>query len=363
MHSVLHFGSVPVGEGKPCVVIAEGCDNHGGSLTKAKEMAAAAKESGADIIKFQLHLPDEEMVKDEMDKVSSGGAFKKWGSLYGFIKAQQLSAEGHAELMAYCRKIGIQYLCTPFSLRAAELLRDMGATAFKIGSGETEDLPMLEEVAKMGKPMMIATGMTTKEELDGTVASMRAIGVPFCLAHCISVYPVKRLKDLHFGTIVVYRERYGVPVGWSDHTPPEGIIDEESGRKFSEDEILAVALGCGAKFIEKHFTLDRTTPDADSYFSHDPKTLKGLVQNVRLWESALKERDGVLKGEEGVRLWAKRSLVAIADITRGTPLTRELFTSKRPGVGVLSKGYKAVLGKKASRDIAAGEIIYPKDLL
>lgn len=363
MSTVLHFGSVPIGEGKPCVVIAEGCDNHGGILTKAKEMAAAAKESGADIIKFQLHLPDEEMVKNEMDKVSSGGVFNKWGSLYGFIKAHQLSAEGHAELMAYCKKIGIQYLCTPFSLKAAELLKEMGASALKIGSGETEDLPMLEEVAKMGRPMMIATGMTTKEELDETVATMRAIGVPFCLAHCISVYPVRRLKDLYFGTISAYRERYNVPVGWSDHTPPEGITDEESGRQFSENEILAVALGCGAKFIEKHFTLDRTTNDADSYFSHDPKTLKGLVQNIRLWERALKEREGVLKGEEGVRLWAKRSLVAAREIPRGTPLTRELFTSKRPGVGILSKGYKAVLGKRVARDIMSGEIIYPKDLL
>lgn len=363
MSQALHFGSVLVGDKEPCVIIAEGCDNHGGILTKAKEMAAAAKEVGADIIKFQLHLPNEEMVKDEMEKVSSGGAFKKWGSLYGFIKVHQLSVEGHADLMVYCKKIGIQYLCTPFSLKAAELLRDMGASAFKIGSGETEDLPMLEEVAKMGKPMMIATGMTTREELDGTVATMRATGTPFCLAHCISVYPVKRLKDLHFGTIAAYRGRYGVPVGWSDHTSPEGITDEESGRQFSENEILAVALGCGAKFIEKHFTLDRATKDADSYFSHDPKTLKGLVQNVRLWERALKERDGVLKGEEGVRLWAKRSLVAAKKISRGTPLSRELFTSKRPGVGILSKGYKAVLGKRAARDIAAGEIIYPRDVL
>src|SRR3989338_7823867 len=139
----IKIGKIEIGEGYPAAIIAEGCDNHGGSLAKAKEM-----------------------VQSEIEKVAADGIFKKWGSLYGFVEKFLLKPEEHAELKDYCEKIGIQYLCTPFSLKAAQLLNEMGAEGFKIGSGETEDLPMIEEVAKFGKPMMISTGMTTLEELD-----------------------------------------------------------------------------------------------------------------------------------------------------------------------------------------------------
>ncbi|MBI2024358.1 N-acetylneuraminate synthase family protein [Candidatus Giovannonibacteria bacterium] len=362
MANEIKFGKITIGEGQPAAIIAEGCDNHGGSLSKAKEMAQAAKESGADIIKFQLHIPEEEMVKSEIEKVAAYGIFKKWGSLYGFVEKYQLKPEEHKELMNYCEKIGIQYLCTPFSLRAAELLNEMGAVGYKIGSGETEDLPMIEEVAKMGKPMMISTGMTTLDELDKAVSSVKYLNSNLCLAHCISTYPIKALSILKFGTIPHYKKRYEVPIGWSDHSAPEGIYDEELGRQIPEAEILAVALGSGAAFIEKHFTLDRSTDDADSFFSHDPVTLKNLVKNVRHWEAALKVRNEVLKEEEPVRLWAKRSLVAVSDIPAGAGLERKMFTSKRPGTGIRSFEYKSYLGKKTLRDIKRGEIIRADDL-
>src|SRR3989344_2536536 len=172
MHSeqlkAIAIGSVPLGEDHPCVVIAEGGDNHRGSLALAQEMAQAAKEAGARIIKFQLHLPDEEMVKEKMEE-TSGAMFSKWGSLYGFIQKNLLSVDDHVRLMEYCNKIGIEYFCTPFSLKAAEILRDMGASAFKVGSGETEDLPFIEELAKMKKHMIVSTCMSTWEEIGLTV--------------------------------------------------------------------------------------------------------------------------------------------------------------------------------------------------
>ncbi|OGF81827.1 hypothetical protein A2W48_00455 [Candidatus Giovannonibacteria bacterium RIFCSPHIGHO2_12_44_12] len=357
----IKIGKIEIGEGYPAAIIAEGCDNHGGSLAKAKEMAHAAKEAGADIIKFQLHLPDEEMVKSEIEKVADDGIFKKWGSLYGFVEKFLLKPEEHAELKDYCEKIGIQYLCTPFSLKAAQLLNEMGAEGFKIGSGETEDLPMIEEVAKFGKPMMISTGMTTLEELDAAVNAVKAINPQLCLAHCISTYPIKALSTLKFGTIPYYQKRYGVPIGWSDHSAPEGIYDEELRRQIPEAEILAVALGSGATFIEKHFTLDRNADDGDSFFSHDPSTLKNLVKNVRHWEEALASRNEILKAEEWVRLWAKRSLVAAADIPVGAALSRAMFTSKRPGTGIRSKDYKSFLGRKTARAIQKGEMLRIED--
>src|SRR3989338_8189357 len=303
--NTIQIGKVEIGEGRPAAIIAEGCDNHMGSLSRAKEMAQAAKESGADIIKFQLHLPEEEMVKPEIEKLTSTPFFSKWGSLYGFVEKFLLKPEEHAQLKDYCDKIGIQYFCTPFSLKAAQLLNEMGAEAFKIGSGETEDLPMIEEVAKFGKPMMVSTGMTSLDELDLTANTLKSHNTPFCLAHCISVYPIKSRSTLKFGTIPYYQKRYGVPIGWSDHSAPEGIYDEELRRQIPEAEILAVALGSGATFIEKHFTLDRNADDGDSFFSHDPSTLKNLVKNVRHWEEALASRNEILKAEEWVRLWAK----------------------------------------------------------
>src|SRR3989344_2960701 len=147
IHREIKIGNVSIGEDVPFLVIPEAGDNHHGQLSEAKEIAHAAKEAGASIIKFQLHLPDEEMDHEGMRKTSSE-MFKKWGDLYGFIEQNQLLAEDHAELIRYCEKIGIQYFCTPFSAKAAEILTEIGGDAvFKIGSGETEDLTMIEKVA------------------------------------------------------------------------------------------------------------------------------------------------------------------------------------------------------------------------
>lgn len=346
----IKIGNVEFGLKKPCVMIAEGCDNHGGSLVKAKELAHAAKESGAHMIKFQLHLPNEEMLKPEMEETSSE-MFAKWGSLWGFVEQNLISPDDHYELMRYCRQIGIQYFCTPFSLKAAELLNEMGVEGFKIGSGETEDLPMLEETAKMGKPMMIATGMTRLDEVDNMVEAISPLlGPQLMLAHCISCYSPKTLKELNLGCISMLRERYNLITGLSDHTPPEGAKDA-SGMLVSEEKLMSAALGQGACFIEKHFTLDRNTPDADSRFSHDPNTLKRLADYVRNFEDALNSERDIFENEKPVWIWAKRSLVSVCDIPTGTKITREMLTSKRPGTGIRSKDYKQIIGKTAKENI------------
>ena len=359
-HTKIEIGSVRIGSGERGVVIPEGCDHHRGELSLAKEIAHAAKEAGAKIIKFQLHLPDEEMVEREMIK-TSGAMFSKWGSLYGFIKENLLSPESHKELMDYCRKIGIQYFCTPFSLKAAEMLRDMGAEGFKIGSGETEDLPFIEEAAKMGKSMIVSTGMSTWNEVDLTVAAIKKIGTPFALAHCISIYSPTVTIQLNMGVIRDFQDRYGVVVGLSDHTPPEGVKDS-SGRRVAQEETIWGAIGAGAKFVEKHFTLDRNAPDADSKFSLDPKALRDLIATVKAAEEAFGHTRDVLEEERPVWIWAKRSVVAARDIKKGTALARDMITSKRPGTGIRSKDYHSIMGRHAVRDIKKGEILNPEDI-
>lgn len=350
MAEEVQIGKIVFGPDKPCAVIAEACDNHHGSLAEAKALAYAAKESGADIVKFQLHLPEEEMLKKEIEE-TSGKMFSKWGSLWGFIEQNLLSPDAHHELMRYCEEIGIQYLCTPFSLKAAQLLDAMGACAFKIGSGETEDLPMLEEIAKMQKPIILSTGMTELDELDAAAALIRAHNTPFLLAHCISDYSPKRPEELHLGCISMLTRRYGVVTGLSDHTPPEGIIGA-GGRKISEESIIWTALSQGAKFIEKHFTLDRqNSSDADSRFSHEPKTLRNLVAYAKDCESALNNERKVFDNERPVWIWAKRSLVSARDIPAGAIITRDMLASKRPGTGIRSKFFTDVIGKKAVKNI------------
>lgn len=356
----IKLGTLTIGEGFPCVVIAEGCDNHLRRVSRAKEMAHAAKEAGADIIKWQMHIPEEEMVR-EAAIAASKEMLSKWGSIWDYVVNFALPVEAHSELKEYCEKIGIMYLCTPFSLKAAQILNGMGVAGFKIGSGETDDLPLLEEVAAYGKPMLVSTGMSELNEIDATVTAVRSRGTSLALAHCMSIYGGYKVDRLQLGVISALRERYHVPVGLSDHTPPEGVSDPD-GTHVSEEAGVFAAISQGACFIEKHFTLDRAQPDADSCFSHDPKTLARLVRTVRAAERALGDERRVYPEEAPVALWAKRSLVAARDIPRGSVIVRDMLTSKRPGTGIRSRLYANVLGRTVLRDLTAGELIQWDDV-
>lgn len=343
--NTIELHHIPIGDEYPCVVIPEGCDNHMGSLNRAKRMAEAAKKAGADIIKWQLHLPEEEMVKDEAIKASKK-MLKKWGSIWHFVVKFQLSVDDHYKLKKFCENIGIQYFCTPFSLKAAQILNEMGVSGFKIGSGETEDLPMIEEVAKMKKPMIVSTGMSDLSEVDLTVNALRKAHCPFALAHCMSIYAGQGASQLNYGVIPLFKERYGIPVGLSDHTPPDPI-KAENGIAVSHEARMWAAVHQGANFIEKHFTLDRKQPDADSCFSLNPTDLKNLIETIKAAEGAMGRERKVFKEEKGVAKWAKRSIVTTTDIPAGTLITRRMLTSKRPGTGIRSKEYKKALGKRA----------------
>lgn len=356
----IQLNDLLIGGGSPCLVIPEGCDNHMGSLERAKEMAHAAKEAGARIIKWQLHLPEEEMVKDEAIRASKD-MLAKWGSIWDFVVKFSLPVDQHYQLKEYCEKIGIQYFCTPFSLKAAEVLNEMGVAGFKIGSGETEDLPMIEEVAKMKRPMIVSTGMTDLADVDLTVNTVKAAGAPLALAHCMSIYAGQGAHDLNYGIISMFKERYGVPVGFSDHTPPDAIPSANGGSVSHEARIWAT-VHRGANFIEKHFTLDRNQPDADSKFSMNPIDLKFLIDTVRSAEEAMGNERKVFDEEKGVAEWAKRSIVSAVDIPEGAVITRAMVTSKRPGTGIRSKQYHDIIGKKAIKTIHANTLIQWHDL-
>ena len=247
--SELQIGKKKIGNGYPVYIIAEGCDNHMGDVEVAKEMCRQAKLAGADCIKFQHHLPDEEMLSDAVI------AGKNNIPLYEFLKQHALTLKQHRELMEYCKKIGIQYLCTPFSLKAAYELDAMGVDAFKIGSGEMTDIPTLVRIARLGKPMIVSTGMSTIEEIRRTYDVLKQAGVPLAFTNCISEYPPK-YEDINLKFILQMEKHFpDAIIGHSDHTP-------DLYTSFG-------AVTLGARIIEKHVILDKRTPGPDQSVSID----------------------------------------------------------------------------------------------
>lgn len=331
-----------IGTGCPPYIIAEGCDNHMGDIHAAKEMALRAKLAGADCIKFQHHLPDEEMLPD----VPMSSNFDI--PLYEFLKLHALSLEAHCELKQYCDEIGITYLCTPFSYKAACELEEAGlAYAFKIGSGEMADLPSLKRIAMFGKPMIISAGMCTLEELDRTWRALKPTGVPLAFTNCLSEYPPV-YEDVNLGVIRQMQKRYpDAVIGHSDHTP--------------DLYTCFAAVAMGACIIEKHVILDKTTPGPDQSVSIDFADLHSLADGCRKIYKALGDEKKLRPKEEEIRRWAYRSIVSTCAIKAGTVITQEMVWSKRPGTGIPSWKMDEVLGKRAVRDIQKNVLIRPDD--
>jgi sialic acid synthase SpsE len=193
-----------VGSNSPCFIIAEGCDNHLGNMETAKEMIRQAKACGADAIKFQHHLPDEEMLQEGIPMSANFNI-----PLYDFLKKYALTLEQHFELKQYCDQLGIIYLCTPFSKKAALEINSI-VPAFKIGSGELTDLPTLKVIANLGKPMILSSGMSLIEEIDETIDTLRVINTQLILMNCTSEYP-PHYEDINLGVIKQLEERYNIP--------------------------------------------------------------------------------------------------------------------------------------------------------
>jgi N-acetylneuraminate synthase len=342
MPKTIQIGNRSIGPSSPCFVIAEGCDNHLGNLEAAKEMVRQAKACGADAIKFQHHLPDEEMLRDGVPMSANFNI-----PLYEFLQRYALKLEQHYELLEYCRGLGILYLCTPFSRKAAEEINVMGVEAFKIGSGELTDLPTLKVISKFGKPMILSTGMAEWGEIDETVNTLRPLNEQIILMNCVSEYPA-RYSDINLGVIRELQERYDLTIGHSDHTPD------------IYTSIAAVAMG--AKLIEKHFILDRRQPGPDQSVSIEPYELYQLVQAVRRVEEALGSSKTVHELERPIRVWAHRSVVSLCPIPKGTQVSDGMVWTKRPGTGIAAKYLEQVVGKVTSVDIPADHLIRWEEL-
>ncbi len=319
-------------------IIAEACDNHFGSLETAKKMALESKKAGADIVKFQHHLPDEEMLK----KVPKSKNFKL--SLYEFLKKYSLKISDHENLMNYCKKIKIKYLCTPFSYKAACELNEIGVDLFKIGSGEFLDIPFIKKICEFKKPVIFSTGMSNPKDIDeiyNFIKKYKKNQVAFM--NCTSEYPPS-FNDINLGFIQVMKNKYkDFIIGHSDHT------------NTIETSIAAVSLG--AKIIEKHIYLGNKNFGPDRDVSISTNQLKNLVISVRNIEKSLGMDKKIYSKEKQIEKWAKRSLVAIKDIKKGERLNENNFWSKRPGTGISSRFYFRYLGKKLKKNIKANTLL------
>jgi N-acetylneuraminate synthase len=324
-------------------IIAEGADAHYGSLTRAKQMIDRAKLSGADAIKFQHHFPDEEMLPD----VPMSGNMQE--PLYDFLKKNALDIGQHVELFEYATGVGIQYLCTPFSWKAAQELENaIDLPVFKIGSGEMTDLPTLEKISSLGKPMIVSTGMSEVHEIDVTYQFLIDRGVKLVLMNCTSAYP-PIYSDLHLGFITSMQARYPKAIiGHSDHT--------------NEIYSSLVAVGLGAKVIEKHVTIDEHLPGPDASVSLNFDDLSELVRASKLIYSARSSEKYIHENEKEIVEWARRSIVTTHQLSKGHVISEQDIWGKRPGTGIPSSYFWDLIGKKTTRDVAKNVLLSVDDI-
>ena len=326
------------------LIIAEAGVNHNGSLERAKEMALAAKKAGADIVKYQTAVPEQVVSrfaeKADYQKQQTGSE----ESQLEMIKKIHFGFEEHRQLKEYCDEIGIRYLSTPFDLDSIDFLATLDMPVWKIPSGEITNLPYLEKVAALKKPLILSTGMSMLSEIEDALAVLEENGCEdVTLLHCNTEYPTP-MEDVNLLAMRELEEQFALPVGFSDHTL--GI----------EADIAAAALG--ACVIEKHFTLDKTLEGPDHQASLEPDELEAMVRAIRNIEKALGTGEKhVTPSEAKNRPIARKSIVAKRAIKKGEVFTAENLTTKRPGDGISPMCWYDVLGKEASRDFAEDEKI------
>jgi N-acetylneuraminate synthase/N,N'-diacetyllegionaminate synthase len=326
-------------------IIAEAGVNHNGDLETAKRLVDAAVVAGADAVKFQTFVP-EEVVTGSAEKApyQKANMFGCRETQLDMIRRLALSKEDFRTLKAYCDRAGIMFLSTPFDYYSVDLLDELGVPLFKIPSGELVNDRFLRYVAARGKPLIISTGMATLGEVEEALGVVQDAGArEITLLHCTSAYPAS-YEEVNLRAIITLRHAFGLPVGYSDHTP--GI------------EVAVAAVALGARVIEKHFTLSRSMEGPDHKASLEPDELAAMVRAIRNVERALGDgRKRPSPGEQDVMRAARRSLVAAVDIAAGELITSDKLAVKRPGTGISPKMWDVVVGRRARVDIPADTVI------
>lgn len=329
-----------IGLNQPPFIIAELSANHGGSLERAKETISAAAQAGAHAVKIQTYTADTMTIDCDRDDFMIRGGLWDGYKLYDLYKEAETPYEWHPALFAHAREVGITLFSTPFDETAIDLLQSLNAPAYKIASFELVDLPLIECVARTGKPLLMSTGMASEKEISEALEAARTAGAKdILLFHCISSYPAP-LDQANLKMVRTLRDRFKVEVGLSDHTI--GPIAS----------IASVALGAVA--IEKHFTISRLEKGPDSEFSIESTELKQLVSNtLATWESLGKDDFSRANAEEA-NLQFRRSLYFLRDMAIGEVIQAEDIRRIRPGFGAPANSQEFFVGRQLKRSVTRG---------
>lgn len=339
------FSQFDIGHDQPCFIIAEAGVNHNGNMDLAHKLIECAKSSGANCIKFQgfvaenLAIPAAQKTRYQIETTGPNQ------NQLDMLKTLQLTADQQIALKSHCDEIGLLYLCTPYDEENVDMLDSMNVAGYKISSTDTTNLPFLRYIAKKGRPVIVSSGMCSLGEVEMALNVLKSNGLcgQYSVLQCTSEYPTS-FHDTHLRVIPTFRQAFGCPVGFSDHT--QSVVTGS----------WSVALG--ACIVEKHFTLDRNLKGPDHRASLEPQELKQYVDLIRQLElslgSAVKKPTA---NELDNKSKAQKSLVAAKLIRQGQIITETDLTQKRPGIGLTPQWIDQIVGKTAKRDIVQNELI------
>ncbi|HZP41160.1 MAG TPA: N-acetylneuraminate synthase family protein [Candidatus Binatia bacterium] len=339
-----------IGDGAPAFVIAEIGSNHDGSLERALALVDAAAAAGADAVKFQSFRAATLVARRR--RLADGG----WAPVeaYPTLERLEVPVDWHATLRDRAQARGVVFLSTPFDEERAGLLAALGVPAMKVASGDLTHRPLLRKLGGFGRPVLLSTGHARLEEIEAAIAAIEegagaaARRPPIVLLHCVSCYPLAP-ADANLRALVALRARFGLPVGWSDHSPGHTLA------------VGAVALG--ACVVEKHLTDDRRRPGPDHPFAMEPDDFRAMVAAIRELETGL--GDGAKRprpDEEGERTGARRSLHAARALPAGATLEARDVKIVRPAAGLPPSALESVVGRRLRRALEVDEPLAAEDV-
>lgn len=341
MKQEFKIGNKMVGQGQPCFCVAEISGNHNGDFERAKEIIYAAKEAGADAIKLQTYTADSITLDCHNRYFTVGEGLWKGMNMHQLYTEACTPYEWQPKLMELANSLGMECFSSPFDLEAIDYMEEWNMPAIKIASFEINEVQLIRKAASKHKPIIFATGIATKEDLDLAMEICREEGnEEVFMLKCVSAYPTK-YEDMNLNMIPTLKAMYGCQVGLSDHSMGSTVA------------VGAAALGI--KMIEKHLTLKRSDGGPDAGFSMEPAEFKEMVDNIRIIEKALGAKEYALTEKQQGEKYLSRSLFVSKDVKAGDIISDDNIKSVRPNAGLHTKYYGEVIGKKWAADVKMGE--------
>ena len=337
---------VDIGKEYPCYIIAEIGVNHSGKLSLAKKLIDASIESGVNAVKFQKRDLKSLYRKESLENPNSES--QGFEILLAELQEVELTKNDYLEIIDYCKKKKITFLCTPWDMPSVDFLEELDIVAYKISSGDMTNFPLIKYVSKTRKPMIISTGMSKIEEIEKMVSFVKEQNIPFVILHANSTYP-SPIESLDLNLIPEFRKKFDLLVGFSGHEI--GIIGS------------ITAANMGAVIIERHITLDKTMKGLDHSSSLEPNEFKEMVSLIRLSEKAKgKPIKKMTRAEVLQREVVSKSIVCVLDICKGEIFSDKNIEAKGPEKGLSAQYFFDIIGKKSPRDIKCGEYVLEEDM-